>query len=252
MSLINELQKIGLSDKEAGVYLAMLELGDSTVQQIAKKSGVNRTTTYVVLESLIQKGLCSTYQKEKKTYYVAESPETLGSLYAVQIKEIEERQKNLESIFPRLKAIYNRREDRPVVRFFEGKEGLRSMITEMISCKDKVVRMIYSVDIYQKVFSKEEISQAKQMRMEKGIKTKVLYTFRTGELSTTPDGERIKISEAEFPVSADIALFDGKVRIASLGGERLSGVIIQDYEIYRTLASLFDLAWEAAKKRIKN
>lgn len=252
MTLLSEIQKIGLTEKEAKVYLAALELSESSVQAIAKKAGVNRTTTYVILDSLIKKGLCSTYHKNKKVYFMAESPETLGSLYAIQQKEIEEKQKNLEAILPELKAIYNRQEDRPVVRFFEGKEGLRAMITEMISCKDKVVRMIYSVDNYRKVFSDEERSQAKKMRVDKGVKTKVLYTFRSGELSSAPDGERIKISEGEFPVGADIALFDGKVRIASLGGKRLSGVIIQDYEIYRTLASLFDLAWDAAKKRIKN
>ncbi len=249
MSLLKDLENIGLTEKEARVYLATLELAQSSVQDIAKKAVVNRTTTYVILDSLIKKGLASTYQKEKKIYYMAESPETLGSLFALQKKEIEEKQKYMQTLLPELRAIYNRQEDKPTVRFFEGKEGLRTMINEMMSCKDKVVRMIYSVDNLIHIFNQDEVFQARQIRIQKKINTKVLYTKKQGELQSTPDGERIKISEGEFPISADIALFDNKVRIASLGGKKLSGVIIQDEEIYKTLVSLFELAWEAAKNR---
>lgn len=36
------LEKFGLSEKEAKIYLATLELGQATVQQIAKKAGLVR------------------------------------------------------------------------------------------------------------------------------------------------------------------------------------------------------------------
>lgn len=42
MSLVNHLKNAGLADKEAKVYLAMLELGPSPVLPIAAKAGVNR------------------------------------------------------------------------------------------------------------------------------------------------------------------------------------------------------------------
>ena len=45
MTLDKELQKIGLSEKEAKVYLAALELGQASVQNIARKAEVNRATT---------------------------------------------------------------------------------------------------------------------------------------------------------------------------------------------------------------
>lgn len=249
MSLISELEKIGLSEKEARVYLAALELGHTPVQAISKKARVNRATTYVILDTLIKKGLCSTYQEGKKTRYIAESPQTLGTLFAIKKKEIEEKQKHLEQVLPQLKSIYNVQEGKPVVRFFEGKEGLVTMINELLTeGRTRLVRMVYSVDDINKVFTGEERRQARQRRIGKSMKTKVLYTLQEGELQSTPDGERIKIPQEEFPITCDVALFDGKVRIASLG-KRLSGVIVQDPEIYRTLVSIFELAWEAAKAR---
>ena len=57
MNYIQDLQQIGLTEKEAKVYLAALELGEKAVQVIAQKAGVNRATTYFILESLIEKGL---------------------------------------------------------------------------------------------------------------------------------------------------------------------------------------------------
>ena len=114
MALQNDLQNIGLTDKEASVYLSTLELAQASVQDIGKKANVNRTTTYVVLESLIEKGLVSTLDKDKKTYYIAVSPDNLESIFEIQKKEIEERKKNFEKILPNLHLIYNRQPGKPV------------------------------------------------------------------------------------------------------------------------------------------
>ena len=50
--LIKKLVNYGLSDKEARIYLALLELEAATVFEAARQSGVNRSSAYVVLESL--------------------------------------------------------------------------------------------------------------------------------------------------------------------------------------------------------
>ena len=47
MSLVTHLKNIGLGDKAAKVYLAMLELGPASVLEIAAKASVNRPTTYL-------------------------------------------------------------------------------------------------------------------------------------------------------------------------------------------------------------
>jgi len=40
--MIPELRTVGLSDKEARVYLALLEIGPGSVLEIAAKAAVNR------------------------------------------------------------------------------------------------------------------------------------------------------------------------------------------------------------------
>ena len=69
MSLELELKKLNFSDKEARVYLALLELGEAPVQHISEKAKVNRATTYVVLEALQKRGVVTTIEKDKKVIF---------------------------------------------------------------------------------------------------------------------------------------------------------------------------------------
>src|ERR1035437_1752533 len=98
------LQEIGLTDKESTVYLALLQVDSASVLDLAKKTKINRSTTYVVLESLKKKGLVSETSVGKKTHYQAESPERLKTYVERQKVVFEERSKRLDDIIPELKA----------------------------------------------------------------------------------------------------------------------------------------------------
>jgi len=250
--LIKELQKIGLSDKEAKVYLAVLGLGKSSVQTIAAKAGVNRATTYSVLGTLKEKGLCSTFQKGKKTFFVVSAPDYLKEIFEIKKVEIEEKQKALEVMLPELSAIYTNQKQDPVIRYFEGKQGMLNCVSEYLSGKASELepaRMIYNKDLLDQTFTAEEREKYKKIRLGNRIQSKVLYNNQAGELPETLDGQRRRISADKFPITCDIGMRGDKIRIASLG-KRLSAVLITDKEIVNTLKSLFDLAWEAAKGKV--
>lgn len=250
MALEKDLSTIGLSDKEAKVYIALLELNHASVQDISRKAKVNRATTYVILDALIKKGLCSTIHKDKKVFYTAETPERLSTLFAIQKKEIEEKQRILDTLMPELLGLNNAKENKPAVRFFEGKEGLKTLINDMYSSKDKLVRSIFSMSAVGNVFTNEERLESSTQRLKNNIEFKTIYTNEAGDLPPMELTKRIRIDAKKFPISNDIAIYDGKVRIASLG-KKLSGVILEDKEIYNTFVSIFDMIWEANKYVIK-
>ena len=54
---LNFLKKLGFSDKEANVYIALLRLGPSSVRVLADECNLNRGTTYDALKWLQQQGL---------------------------------------------------------------------------------------------------------------------------------------------------------------------------------------------------
>ena len=106
------LQSLGLSDKESSVYLALLELGASSVLRIAEKADVKRPTAYVVLEALMEKELVKEIKKKTTTLYVAEDPEA----FAARLKQNLER---FNEMLPAFKDQYDASKDMDLNREIE-------------------------------------------------------------------------------------------------------------------------------------
>jgi HTH-type transcriptional regulator, sugar sensing transcriptional regulator len=240
-----ELANLGLSEKEAKVYLAALELGKSPVQKISQKAGVNRATTYVIIEGMMKKGLMSSYHEDKKQFFFAEAPEKLKILFKDQELALKRKEEYLEKLLPELKALNVEKEGRPTVRYFEGKEGMRAMSEEFFLAKHKgEARMMYSFDLLSNVFSKDEIAGMRKKRQLRKVQVRSIINDEFNGLKS--DATNITIPFRKYPITSDIALFGDKVRIATQKGN-LVGLIIENKEISDTLKIIFDLAWEYAK-----
>jgi len=128
--LTKTLQKLGLNEKEAKIYLAALELGETGIQRIALKSDISRTTAYDVLESLKQRGLISTIKKNKKLYYFAESPNSLQN-------DLDEKQNLLKKTMPELLAMANLIDRKPKIKYYEGLEEIKEVYMDTFNFPEK-------------------------------------------------------------------------------------------------------------------
>ena len=249
-AMLDELQKIGLSENEAGVYLALLELGSSTAAQIAQKAQVNRATTYVQLETLIRMGLVSTFEKGKKTYFRAEDPEHLKKVIEREKATVAEREQKLADVMPELEKLFLTASERPRVRFFEGKEGLKTMLKEFLKTKDKHIEAITSFDDVFKLFP-AHIEEYGSSRVKRGIRSKLIYTSSKGPFLKDSDARMLRESRfvppEKFAFSCDLAIADNIVEISALR-DKPNGIIIESREIADSVRSLFYLAWETANK----
>lgn len=242
-----ELQQLGLSDKEAKTYLASLESGSTTVQQIARKSGLKRPTVYFAIDQLIKKGLMSSFERGKKRFFTAESPERLVSLIAFQRKKAQILEEDLQKILPELDSLFGLTGEKPKVKFFEGKEGLKAIQDDFLKTEDKNIENVYPRDDFIKVFSEAERKEYVAKLRKKKIKVRTIYTSKneSAKLISNPYAERKFVSHEKFPLSADITIYGNKVAIGTYRG-KLVGVIIESKEIAETLRLVFNLAWKAA------
>lgn len=248
--MLNQLKNVGLSENEAKVYIAMLELGPATVLDIASKAGINRPTAYVQIESLKKRGLVSTQTKGKKTLFIAESPNQLESMLERENKDIELKRDEVSKVLPELMTMFSLGGQKPQVRFFEGREGLTRMQEEFLKSKDKQLYAISNLDNVFAVFPRQ-LNTYTSRRVEKGIRSRILYTSSEGKI--LPDNDAVQLREAKFidprklPFSADITVYDDNVAIASLKGT-LSGAVITQHEIAESFRNLFGLIWNLADK----
>ena len=74
---IKLLLEAGLTEGEVKVYLALLEIGETTTGPLIKKAKVSASKCYDILERLIQKGLVSSSVKANMKYFSAADPKRI-------------------------------------------------------------------------------------------------------------------------------------------------------------------------------
>ncbi len=245
------LQDFGLSDKEAQVYVALLAVDNDSVLDLAKKTKINRTTIYLVLESLMKKGLVSEAQLAKKTHYQAESPERLETYIERQKVVLEEQSKKVKDLIPQLKSVQRESGERPVVKYFEGREGIISSMEDFFGPKDEPIDtayFIYPRHMIEGLFDLGVLSNLRKKRLDKKVPSKALYTYKNGLLQSESGTERIKIDEDKYPLSCDIAVYKNRVKINILKG-KLGGISIESQEFADTIKSLFKLAFDNLSRK---
>jgi len=251
MSILpKDLTNLGLKAKEAKIYLSALELGYASVLEIAKKAEINRPTAYVVLESLMKKGLISTFEKGKKRYFTAESPEKFKDLIQNEQIRLKQKEEEIKKIIPELNIMYNLGGEKPKVRFFEGKEGLRSIRDDIIKSKVERLDQIVPLDEVYRVLPPSPTDHRKDMaRKLKNVPERIIYTSKKGNFLPHKEGTKSRryVPIEKFPFSAEINIYCNKLAIATYKG-KIIGVIIESQEIANTMKYIFELSWEGSAK----
>lgn len=251
MVLEKALKQLGLTDKEIKVYLAALELGPQPVQEIAKRAGVNRATTYVMIEQLTQRGLMSSFEKGKKRYFNAEDPEKLHNLIKSEQRELKEREELIKNIMPDLRAVYSVAEHKPRVKFFEGVDGIVAIQQDILDTKITHVENAVDLDEFRKVFRDEDLSEQREAFIKRGVKIKGIFTTSGAPPEISLKAKELAwdyrfIDKKKFTFPGEVIIYDKKVALISYSG-KVMGVIIESAEIHTMLSSLFKLAWESVK-----
>jgi len=253
-ALISQIEELGLSNKEARVYIANLTLGPAGVQQIADTSGIKRVTTYVILESLVNLGLVSQTTKAKKTFFNAEAPENLGRLLEKREQSLKDQKQQLEDLLPQLKDLKSIPAIAPVIKFYEGTEGIHTVVRAIFEESKKTgLKEIYAVtnrDQLYNVFPDIGAMRTNPDRLASGFHSKVLFTTTDEALKKVSDvgknRESRYVSPGTFPINGDMTIVGDKVTIVSLDKSTPVAVVIDSAELVQTFTTLFKLAWQAA------
>lgn len=246
---VDKLNMFGLSDKESRVYTALLEMGTSIVTDIAQKSEINRSTTYVVLEELARKGLVSISDEKAKRQYTAEPPERLIQLLEEQAKNAAKAVNEARHVLPELKSLYTGVGMKPRVSFYEGTEGLVSVYedtltsTETIRAYASIENMHGALGDYFPAYYKRRASKGISIRSihpdTPGARERVLHDKDEARDSAL-------VPHGEYDFSPEINIYDNKLVFMSL--REKFGLIIESEELASAMKKVFELSWKEAKR----
>jgi sugar-specific transcriptional regulator TrmB len=256
------LEKIGLNKKESLVYLALLELGSQPASTIGKKAEINRSTTYLVLDSLMKRGLVNQYVRADVKYFTAADPQTIVDGMKQEAKKIDRTHRELNDLLPEFYALRNPLSIKPKVKFYDGETGVKRAMEDTLTASESLLSWdameswLKSTPNLQKY-----IIEYAHLRAEKHrIPVKVLFMdtplSRQYILKDYPARKKKKDPLLEFkwipkdiqPFKNEINIYDDKVSIVSLAKNELFGVIIESHEIAKIHKAMFELAWRAGNK----
>jgi len=126
------LSEIGLSINESKIYVALLELGLSTITEISKRCNIHRTNVYDSINKLVEKGLVSYIQKDKVTFYEGNNPRYLHNI-------IKEKERKLLSILPQLDLKRKLATAKGEAHILEGISALMQIFYGLLQYKDTIL-----------------------------------------------------------------------------------------------------------------
>ena len=229
------LKEFGLNEKEVRVYLASLELGLSRVNDIAKKAGIIRETTYSVINSLIKKGLMSYVIKSGVKYFEAADPEKLTVI-------LQEKERLVDEILPELETIKKTRIVKPKIEFYEGKEGIKTILEDVLKETKQELLSISSTKNLRLIL-RFYFPHFVQRRIKKGIKVRLLTDAEVESRELL----RFKYLPKGFKLKTTNMFYGNKIAMISLEQKEPIGVIIENKEISDTQKDIFNLLWKLVK-----
>ncbi|GEM_PF-280034 len=204
------LQNLGLTGREAEVYLILLDTGSTTTGQIIKRSSLHKATVYSILQRLIDQGLVSYVIKDGIRYFEAADPD----IFLNVLREMEE---NLLEILPELKKKKELAKQKQEAYILEGLKGLKT-------ARDRSLKVLKKGEEILVLGASQVSNQALESywenyhkrRVKAGIKARMLWSETTKEWGK--DREKLPITDIkylpkELETPADIDVFGNNVDI---------------------------------------
>ena len=247
------LTKSGLDETETKVYLALLQLGPSTVSEITKKAAITRTLGYHILQKLGVYGLVDeSASAGARRVFTAEHPQRLLQFVKNKKNAWERKLKDMEDGLPELISMFKVAE-KPTIRYQQGIEGVKRIFDETLESKTEILSILDAEGWAQTEFK----SWGENYNRERG-KRKIHEKFL---LLDTPAGrEWIKNYKGSFKYTeyrwikreqlpgieefgGEINIYENKV-VMALHKPTEMGVVIESRSLANLLKGLHALAWQ--------
>ncbi len=246
LQLIQYLQYIGLSEKEIKVYTYLLSVDSAFPVHIARAIKLKRSTVYVILELLKDKGMIREVSQGKRCSYQAEDVERIRYYLEERKLKTEEYIKNLDKVLPQLKATLRKKGEAPVIKFYEGELAVQESMNELVThpkFRTHIDYGVFSLEMVNELFRNKNLKRFFDQKITNNRIFKILYTAEEGVLAINKEFEQeaTVVDGKEFPISCDVSVFEDEVRFHMLG-DTMYGILIKNPELAETLASLIKLA----------
>ncbi len=227
------LRRLQLSENEQTVYLSLLTEGQATARTLAARTGITRPSVYDQLKSLRQLGIVHELDIDGKAHFAAAAIKHLEALLNDQIDRLEQSRDFLKTSLPSLGDSLQTTD--PKIRFFEGSEGVKQLLKDIMWHDSQTLSIIWSTDSMNQVFDQAFLNWFDERRAKRHLVINALVTTCTSLFSQLPDDKQQILKSKPIPEMATI-IYSSKVAQISSHAEAF-GFIVESSE-YAALQKL--------------
>jgi HTH-type transcriptional regulator, sugar sensing transcriptional regulator len=242
------LEKLGLTETEAKIYMILLRLGSTHVTPIIKRAELHRATVYDVLDRLIEKGLVSYIIKEGKRFYEAAPPERFEIILEEKENKVKEQKKLFKELKPELEGLKKLSKVKQEAEVFQGKQGLKTVLDEVLRQK-KPFYALGAQGNFQKFIPEYHNQWHKHMHKKK-IKMYLIYSEKSRKLrtkNTQLPGAEVKFIDKLYDGPSTTHFYNDTILIVTWSEQPLI-IKIKNKNLADNYKHFFNMIWDMAKK----
>lgn len=245
------LERIGLTPGEAKIYLALLDLGQTTTGPIVDKSGVSTSKTYKILKRLEKKGLVGHIIKRSIVHWSPSNPKRIMELFEEKEKEISRKKRELEKILPELLKKVEKLRSRQEAEAYMGLKGMASVFNDETNYLKEHLTEINHVLGVTKDYPKQTYDFFRRLENKRdNLTIRRKFLFGKDAKGTMPFVEKSRFCEVRYlPYSSIVSInIYGDVSFISIFSEEPIFFVIKSKEIAKNFKEYFNILWKQSKK----
>lgn len=240
---------LGLSKKEAEVYLSLVKTNQATASEIAEDLNMKRSSVYIYLTELKKYGLVFSSFQNKKSYFVAENPYKLLSLAERKRQQAQKQEEKIMDIIPMIKSLSKQAKILPKVKHYEGIEGMWTVLEQSLKVKQDQY-FIGSFETILKILGRENFTKNyTDKRYKLGNKIyNITDQFKQPQRDyfSDPNFREIKYLPKNIKTSSSVWFYGDKFILFS-SNKPYSTTVVESIEITSLLRFMFDFVWQSLK-----
>jgi sugar-specific transcriptional regulator TrmB len=247
------LQQLGLNDKEADVFMALLKTpGHQPASVIARKSDLKRVTAYKILMKLVREGLVTkTMRFGVAAFFIEDPDKRLEDLLEKKRQSVDKLNEQVLGILPEIKSMVPFEVTAPKMKVYEGLAGVIRAYEDTIVDSNTIYSFENIEEMPSEIKSYME-STFVPRRIEKGNFAYVLAPENAQNKQARKDDARY-LREARFApknrllIQTGVNIYGDKISFFSYDPKDMFGVVLESKAFATTIREIFQFCWEHSK-----
>ena len=237
--MIDQLMALGLTQKEAKVFLALLEYGNQPASVIAKRTNLPRPTVLYLFENLEKRGYIRK-SKQGRTQYFYADPKFLE---VSKRQELDDQKQELDQLLPLLKEFQNPYSSPPKIQISKGLDNCRKAYRQLLESETEIHEFAAHDDLAKmgEKFMEDFIAERTKRGVTLHAICKETALHKSYDQKNSEQARTLTMFDPAIgTLYSSIAIYENKVLLLNLYHDAFA-ILIESREVAETLRTVFRL-----------